>query len=623
MKDSQSSITLDNTLRISSGSIEVTDYTQLVGVEAEADIEILDYQKLLQAQATGQLIISDYASLAGKTVTIDGNVLTEGVDFTAETSNSVTATNLASAIDGISGISSAAVGVTVNVTVDTPGRDGNEVGISSNADSGITINEAHCLGGKDPFVLTIGEETLTGGVDFTVETDEATTATNLAAAIDGLTDYAASAVGAVITITAAAIGSEWNVEVSGTWDEQLDGAVDLNDLSGGLGEGVVSFNGTDLTQGSEFTASTSNSATATSLASAIDGISGFSAVADGAIVNITADNAGSNGDASISTNSTGLTITDMDGGEDYFYSDTLDHSAEGNSAVLAKIESLTAVGDAFASGTITVVDYTGLGSDTVVVGANTLTEGVDFTAATSNEATATSLAAAIDGLGGFSASAEGAVVTITADEAGSDGNVPLTTSAGADLTLSGAALAGGADLEVQAYVQSSYDNQDWDIVADFPVVLTSGESYEILATNIRAFTRVIFSVSNGEGSAEVTLTTSEFGGEGGSSVTKRLQAPATYLEGFGTTNRKLEEVRVLNGSTAQYIQIWDSQGVANISNGGVLKEVIYAAANESVSIGPKRPEKYTKGVVVVGSSNPSALAYSTGANLAFCAIEYS
>ena len=64
--------------------------------------------------------------------------------------------------------------------------------------------------------------------------------------------------------------------------------------------------------------------------------------------------------------------------------------------------------------TLTVVDYTGLAGDTVTVGSTTKTEGADWTAATSNGATATSLAAALDAITGVTATAVGSVVTITA-----------------------------------------------------------------------------------------------------------------------------------------------------------------------------------------------------------------
>lgn len=115
-------------------------------------------------------------------------------------------------------------------------------------------------------------------------------------------------------------------------------------------------------------------------------------------------------------------------------------------------DSITLYAAQSATATVTIVDYTGLSGDTVVVNGTTLTEGVDFTAATSNDATATGLASAIDALSGVSAAAVGAVVTITVDTAGVAGNAyTLTTSAGADITLSGATFSGGSDV-VNPYI---------------------------------------------------------------------------------------------------------------------------------------------------------------------------
>jgi len=72
------------------------------------------------------LQVLDYATLAGGTpptvtVTVNGvaTVLTEGTEWTAETSDDVTATNLAAAIDAVVGVDAAAVTDTVTVTPST------------------------------------------------------------------------------------------------------------------------------------------------------------------------------------------------------------------------------------------------------------------------------------------------------------------------------------------------------------------------------------------------------------------------------------------------------------------------------------------------------------------------
>lgn len=81
---------------------------------------------------------------------------------------------------------------------------------------------------------------------------------------------------------------------------------------------------------------------------------------------------------------------------------------------------------------------------TVTVNGTALVQGTDFTAATSNSATATALATAIAALSPITAAAVGAVVTITADNVGTTANgYALVTSSTAAATVSGATMTGG------------------------------------------------------------------------------------------------------------------------------------------------------------------------------------
>lgn len=99
-----------------------------------------------------------------------------------------------------------------------------------------------------------------------------------------------------------------------------------------------------------------------------------------------------------------------------------------------------------ATQTIEILDYTGLTGGNVVVGGTTLTEGVAWASATSNNQTASNLAAAINNLASVNAQAVGAVVTITAATPGAAGNaITVTSNGGADIDVNGATLAGGVD----------------------------------------------------------------------------------------------------------------------------------------------------------------------------------
>jgi hypothetical protein len=97
-----------------------------------------------------------------------------------------------------------------------------------------------------------------------------------------------------------------------------------------------------------------------------------------------------------------------------------------------------------ATGIVTVVDYTALAGATLTVAGHALVEGAAWTAATSNDATATSLASAVDALAEVTAAPTGASVNITADVAPLSGNdITLVTSDADNLTISGDTLGGG------------------------------------------------------------------------------------------------------------------------------------------------------------------------------------
>jgi len=125
---------------------------------------------------------------------------------------------------------------------------------------------------------------------------------------------------------------------------------------------------------------------------------------------------------------------------------------------------------AAASGTVTIVAFGSIAGATITVDGTALVEGVDWTAATDNAATATSLATAIDGLTNVSASSTGNVVNIMAVASGTTGNsIPLVTSHPANAAISGATLAGGVDELLSD--KTLYNNIIKEINKEFEVVL--------------------------------------------------------------------------------------------------------------------------------------------------------
>lgn len=202
-----------------SGQITVDDYSALPGVAASGTIEVLDYLGIG----------------AGDSVTVDGVAYIEGTDFDAETSNEVTATNLAAAINAGAQAASA-VGALITVTAAAVGVAGNAIGMSSDVPIYFEFSDDTLAGGVDAATVTVGTDDLVANVDFNTGTDNEAAATNLAAAITALAGVSASAVGNVVTVvydTPGAGGNAIALESSHEGDGiTLSGAT----LEGGVAE---------------------------------------------------------------------------------------------------------------------------------------------------------------------------------------------------------------------------------------------------------------------------------------------------------------------------------------------------------------------------------------------------
>ncbi len=151
----------------------------------------------LTQNASGLITITDYTQLALKTVTVNGNVLTEGTDFAKGASNEACATALAAAITALANVSAAAVGAVITIKADAPGVGGNAYNLLTNAAGGITLSAA----------------TLTGGVDATYTPSvELTNHGANAAEVDTVVDITAiSGTGKTVTVTpqVSADGDNW------------------------------------------------------------------------------------------------------------------------------------------------------------------------------------------------------------------------------------------------------------------------------------------------------------------------------------------------------------------------------------------------------------------------------
>ena len=234
---------------------------------------------------------------------------------------------------------------------------------------------------------------------------------DLTTLINALTNVDATDNGTVITVVAAVAGSAGNALAMSLGTNTGTMAISGATLAGGHNNATITVNGTALVAGTDFTAATSNNATATSLATAIDGLALIGAAAVGAVITITADAYGTaaNAYALVTSNVAGATVSGahMDGG---------------------------------------------VAGDTVIVNSNTFT-AVSGTPSAAQFKVIADLTALCEALANVTATDDGSTVTIVADAVGTGGNaytLALGTNAGT-MTISGATFTGGA---AQTYTDS-------------------------------------------------------------------------------------------------------------------------------------------------------------------------
>lgn len=311
------------------GTITIDDYTLLRGAFASGTILVDDYTKLIEAAAVGSITYG--VPVDGDTVLVNGTTCTKVAAAPGANEFSNIA-ELEALCEAVAGINSTENGTVVSLTAATPGSAGNALTLSlGGGNTGtMAISGATFTGGQDHATITVGADTLTQGVGFTAETDDATTAENIKVAIHALAGVSATRSSETVTIVNDAIGTVGNTKAltnTGTAGGlTLSGAT----LAGGVNPGSVVIEGTTYTEQTDFEAITSNAATATDLAAAITLQAGFDASAVGNVVTVVWTTPGSAGNAktmSSTFDGLGLTLSGatLEGGADQTYSETFSY----------------------------------------------------------------------------------------------------------------------------------------------------------------------------------------------------------------------------------------------------------------------------------------------------------
>lgn len=232
--------------------------------------------------------------LAASTVTVNGTAFTcvASSPSAAEFSSIAELTALVAAVTGVDATDN---GTVVAVEAATAGTAGNSITLTKTG-SGLTLSGALLAGGIDAATVTVAGHVLTESADWTASTDTATTAESLKDAIHALAEVNCTRTDSTCNIVAATAGTAGNditLAVSDGTNLTKSGAK----LTGGIPALVITVNGTAVTEGTDFNAVTDNATTAHNLATAIDGLAGFTATHADAVVTIVSDTFGTGGNS--------------------------------------------------------------------------------------------------------------------------------------------------------------------------------------------------------------------------------------------------------------------------------------------------------------------------------------
>lgn len=339
------------------------------GVKASGTVTVVDYLKAILTAATGAITYG--APDNGDTVIVNGVTLTKvaAAPGAGEFSNIA---ELEALVEAVTDVNSSENGTVVSITAATAGAAGNAITLAlGGGNTGtMAISGATLTGGYDNLTVTVNGTALVQGTDFTAETSNDVTATNLAVAAAALANVTAAAVGAVVTITADDEGTTanaYNLLTSSTAAATVSAAT----LAGGVDGDTIDVNGTVLTcvasgaGAGEFTS-------AATLATLVNAIAAINAANASGVITVKADAAGAAGNAITLTLGVGNTGTmavsgaTLTGGVDATYTDAA-QLVDGDESTPNEVDAVITVANiAGASAGLTVTPQTSLDASTWV-----------------------------------------------------------------------------------------------------------------------------------------------------------------------------------------------------------------------------------------------------------------
>jgi len=134
-------------LNFENADVDISDSRTGAAFDGATMVDILN--GVSGGTASGTVTINDFSAIGGATVTVDGNALEEGVDWTAETDNATTAGNLAAAIDGLGSVSATSAGDVVTITAAASGTAGNSITLATSHSVNAAVSGSNLTGGAE------------------------------------------------------------------------------------------------------------------------------------------------------------------------------------------------------------------------------------------------------------------------------------------------------------------------------------------------------------------------------------------------------------------------------------------------------------------------------------------
>lgn len=261
---------------VATGTVTLGSNSGLTLSTATDQITVAATASILAANASNNITIMSTSGIATATLTyyngISSNSLVGNRDWFVTNTTSGTAASIAAALAGYQSLQVSRAGSVVYATATVAGASGNAYRFASSSPTVISTAAVSFSGGHDAPLqsayIRFNGQTLYQGQTWLATDTSSGTATSIATLLNLMPGIQASAAGSVVYATATVGGSAANSYTLSSSTGQL--AVASPTFTGGVNNAALTINGTTLTQGTDWTRTSTTTGTAKAVSDAIN-----------------------------------------------------------------------------------------------------------------------------------------------------------------------------------------------------------------------------------------------------------------------------------------------------------------------------------------------------------------